>query len=126
MKSMLTFLTCAALFAFTSSALAAGGDKLKMPACTKRDAAPRKAKYDWNLTPTGLRGPMLCDEMVTTDARRISITKVEKGSPADGLLAAGDVLLGAGGNPIKHYGELDLEMSRKKLDQAGATKQSMA
>ena len=28
-------------------------------------------------------------------------------------------LLNAHGNPIKHYGDLDLEMSRKKLDQAG-------
>jgi len=29
-------------------------------------------------------------------------------------------LLNAHGNPIKHYGDLDLEMSRKKLDQMGA------
>ena len=34
-------------------------------------------------------------------------------------------LLNAHGNPIKHYGDLDLEMSRKKLDQAGAIKQLM-
>jgi hypothetical protein len=32
-------------------------------------------------------------------------------------------LLNAHGNPIKHYGDLDLEMSRKKLDQSGAIKQ---
>jgi hypothetical protein len=32
-------------------------------------------------------------------------------------------LLNAHGNPIKHYGDLDLEMSRKKLDQVGAIKQ---
>ncbi len=32
-------------------------------------------------------------------------------------------LLNAHGNPIKHYGDLDLEMSRKKLDQLGAIKQ---
>ena len=32
-------------------------------------------------------------------------------------------LLNAHGNPIKHYGDLDLEMSRKKFDQAGAIKQ---
>lgn len=31
-------------------------------------------------------------------------------------------LLNAHGNPIKHYGDLDLEMSRKKLDQLGAIK----
>lgn len=32
-------------------------------------------------------------------------------------------LLNAHGNPIKHYGDLDLEMSRLKLDQTGAIKQ---
>jgi hypothetical protein len=32
-------------------------------------------------------------------------------------------LLNAHGNPIKHYGDLDLEMSRNKFDQAGAIKQ---
>jgi hypothetical protein len=35
-------------------------------------------------------------------------------------------LLNAHGNPIKHYGDLDLEMSRKKLDQAGAIKQFLS
>ena len=40
---------------------------------------------------------MFRDKLVTADARQISITKVEKGSPADGILAVGDVLLGAGG-----------------------------
>lgn len=35
-------------------------------------------------------------------------------------------LLNAHGNPIEHYGDLDLEMSRKKLDQIGAVKQLMS
>ena len=35
-------------------------------------------------------------------------------------------LLNAHGNPIKHYGDLDLEMSRKKLDQTGAIGQLLA
>lgn len=34
-------------------------------------------------------------------------------------------LLNAHGNPIKHYGDFDLEMSRKKLDQSGPIKQLM-
>lgn len=34
-------------------------------------------------------------------------------------------LLNAYGNPIEHYGDLDLEMSRKKLDQTGAIRQLM-
>lgn len=32
-------------------------------------------------------------------------------------------LLNAYGNPIKHYGDFDLEMARKKLDQVGSIKQ---
>jgi hypothetical protein len=35
-------------------------------------------------------------------------------------------LLNAHGNPVKHYGDLDLEMSRKKLDQSGAIPQFIA
>ena len=34
-------------------------------------------------------------------------------------------LLNAYGNPIRHYGDLDLEMSRRKLDQTGAISQLM-
>lgn len=33
------------------------------------------------------------------------------------------ILLNAHGNPIKHCGDLELETSRKKLDQIGAIKQ---
>ncbi len=32
-------------------------------------------------------------------------------------------LLNAHGNPIKHYGDLDLELSRKKLAQTGSIKE---
>ncbi|MEJ6578776.1 MAG: DUF1552 domain-containing protein [Akkermansiaceae bacterium] len=35
-------------------------------------------------------------------------------------------LLNAHGNPMEHYGDLDLEMARKKLDQTGSIKQFMA
>ncbi|MDA1012823.1 MAG: DUF1552 domain-containing protein [Planctomycetota bacterium] len=35
-------------------------------------------------------------------------------------------LLNAYGNPIEHYGDLDLEMSRKKMQQTGAIEQFMA
>ncbi len=35
-------------------------------------------------------------------------------------------LLNAHGNPIKHYGDLDLEMSRRKLEQTGAISRFMA
>ncbi len=43
---------------------------------------------------------MYCDQLVTTDARQIAITSVDKGSPADGLVTVGDVILGVGGKPF--------------------------
>jgi len=72
------------------------------PDFTKGDTIPAGAKHDWNLGPTGLRGWMFCDQMVTTDARQISITQVEKGSPADGVFLVGDVILGVGGKPFSY------------------------
>jgi hypothetical protein len=85
-----------------SSAAAETKSGRSNPDFTQGDAIPAKAEHDWNLGPTGLRGWMFCDKMVTTDARQISITQVEKGSPADGILAVGDVLLGVGGKPFAH------------------------
>jgi hypothetical protein len=69
----------------------------KIPDFTKGDVVPAEAKHDWNLGPTGLRGWMFCDKLVTTDARQIAITAVDAGSPADGIIAVGDVILGVGG-----------------------------
>ena len=84
MKNRLILLTLAVVFAAHGSGFAAD------------------AKHDWNLGATGLRGWMRCDKLVTSDAREITITKVEKGSPADGVLAVGDVILGVGGKPFSY------------------------
>lgn len=54
-------------------------------------------KHDWNLGPTGARGWMWGWKLQTTKARQIYVTQVDKGSPADGVLEVGDVILGAGG-----------------------------
>jgi len=72
-------------------------ESLKAPDFTKGDAIPKNAKHDWNLGATGLRGWMYCDKLVTSDARQIAITKVDSKSPADGVFAVGDVILGVGG-----------------------------
>lgn len=85
-----------------STMAAAKNQPLAIPDFTQGDAIPKEGKHDWNLGPTGLRGWMFCDRMVTTDARQISITQVEKGSPADGILAVGDVILGVGGKPFSY------------------------
>jgi hypothetical protein len=54
-------------------------------------------KHDWNLGPTGARGWMWGMRLRTDFARQILITSVDKGSPADGVLQPGDVILGIGG-----------------------------
>ena len=72
------------------------------PDFTKGEKIPEGAKHDWNLGATGLRGWMFCDKMDTTVARQIAITKVAKGSPADGIVAVGDVILGVGGKPFSY------------------------
>lgn len=56
-----------------------------------------KESHDWNLGPTGLRGWMWAWRHHTTDSRQILVTAVDAGSPADGVLKKGDVILGVGG-----------------------------
>lgn len=75
---------------------------VSVPDFTQGDAIPAEGKHDWNLGATGLRGWMFSDKMVTTDARQIIITKVDDGSPADGVLAVGDVILGVGGKAFSY------------------------
>ncbi len=53
--------------------------------------------HDWTLGPTGARGWLWGWMGHTTDARQVLITGVAKGSPADGILAKGDVVLGVDG-----------------------------
>ncbi len=72
------------------------------PDFLKGEKVPEGANHDWNLGAMGARGWMYSDKMVTTDARQIFITKVDKGAPADGVLAVGDVILGVGGKPFSY------------------------
>jgi hypothetical protein len=103
MKTKLFFTLVFALHGLASIASAFPNDKaIVIPDLTKGDKIPKGAKHDWNLGPTGLRGWMFCDKLVTTDARQIAITTVEPGSSADGIIAVGDVLLGVGGKPFSY------------------------
>src|SRR6476660_9573767 len=52
---------------------------------------------DSNLGPTGMRGWIYQEEADTTSSRQILVTEVDAGSPAAGILAANDVILGANG-----------------------------
>ena len=97
-KSSLLISTTAVWLSVTLLVSAAPDEKgLMVPDFTKGEVVPAEAKHDWNLGPTGLRGWMFCDKLVTTDARQIAITAVDAGSPADGIIAVGDVILGVGG-----------------------------
>jgi hypothetical protein len=84
-------------FLAVPSGAAAPASKALPPDFTRGDKIPEGADHDWNLGATGARGWMFCDRLVTTDARQIYVTTVEENSPADGILAVGDVILGVGG-----------------------------
>ena len=88
--------------ALANPASAAEDGQITVPDFTAGETIPADAKHDWNLGPTGMRGWMYCDQMVTTDARQISITNVEQGSPADGMFRVRDVILGVGGKPFAY------------------------
>jgi len=61
---------------------------------------PAKTANSYNLGSTGALGWMQVDSGMTENSRQILVTEVEKGSPADGKLATGDVILGVFGKPF--------------------------
>ncbi len=81
-------------------AVSFAADPSSIPDFTKGDKIPREATHDWTLGPTGARGWIYSDRSVTFDARQIYVTQVTEGSPADGVLQVGDVILGVGGKPF--------------------------
>jgi len=101
MKTIFTPLA-ALVILFTSVSVFGAPKKMSNPDFTQGGKIPKNAKHDWNLGATGLRGWMVCDKMDTTDARQIAVTQVAKGSPADGIVAVGDVILGVGGKPFSY------------------------
>ncbi len=96
--SVVVSVAAIALFALFAPPSPAAGPRSPManPDFTHGDTIPAGADHDWTLGATGARGWMFSHKLVTTDARQIAITTVEKDSPADGILAVGDVILGIG------------------------------
>ena len=73
----------------------------RMPAVPDLTAGGEKDnRHDWNLGPTGARGWIWGWNLETTPSRQILVTQVDKGSPADGKLQVGDVILGVDGKPF--------------------------
>jgi len=101
MKTLILPALLAALLAIPCSAAGRKGT-MTNPDFTKGDPIPEGATHDWTLGATGARGWMYCDKLETSDARQIAITVVDKGSPADGILDVGDVILGVTGKPFSY------------------------
>ncbi|MFZ9937912.1 MAG: DUF6288 domain-containing protein, partial [Luteolibacter sp.] len=80
----------------------AAGQRAAPPDFTKGDGIPEKARHDWNLGATGLRGWMFTQDFATVAARQIKVTAVAEGSPAHGVVQVGDVILGVGGKPFSY------------------------
>lgn len=92
-----------ALFSFGAPLQAAGAAATTdHPDFTKGGEIPAGATHDWNLGPTGARGWMYSNKLETSEARQIYVTQVEEGSPADGVLQPGDVILGVAGQPFAY------------------------
>lgn len=94
----LPFLVALAFACTTASAVSDGPPSdVDNPDFTRGETVPEGATHDWTLGPTGARGWMHSNKLETTEARQILVTEVEPGSPADGVLEPGDVILGAAG-----------------------------
>lgn len=73
--------------------------------------------HDWNLGPTGARGWIAGRNCATLDARQILVTSVDPGSPAEGVLKPGDVIVGVDGREFasdarRAFGEAITEAER--------------
>ncbi len=99
-NSLVRLVTLLLIAGLMPAMTAATQDQAGVPDFTKGAEIPKNAKHDWNLGPTGLRGWIFCDKLVTTDARQILITKVDEGSPAANIFQVGDVILGVSGKPF--------------------------
>jgi hypothetical protein len=91
-----------AITALLHTTAVAAQESAVVPDLTKGAHIPKGAKHDWNLGPTGLRGWMFSDRLVTSDARQILVTTVDKGSPAEAVFEVGDVILGVAGKPFSY------------------------
>ena len=89
-RSVLLTLWCLGAMLGTSIPDASARGKPPVPDLTKGGKPDNT--HDWTLGPTGARG--------WVEGHRIHVADVAPGSPADGLLEAGDVLLGANGTPF--------------------------
>jgi hypothetical protein len=121
-------IAAAALLSFVAAPSWSAGPRSRManPDFTRGEKIPAGANHDWTLGATGARGWMFSDKLVTTDARQSAITEVAKDSPADGILAVGDVILGVGGTPFSYDPRTELGTASTTAEsEAGGGKVSL-
>jgi len=95
MRSPYSVLSAAIAVSILASAPGHGGTP--NPDFTKGEPIPEGVTHFYNLGATGARGWMHSEGLETTAARQIAVTEVAMGSPADGVLKTGDVILGVFG-----------------------------
>jgi len=117
----LPLLVACVIFVAVPAAHAAPREPMPNPEFTRGDSIPDDAPHDWNLGATGMRGWMYTSHFTTTEARQVYVTEVAKGSPADGVMKVGDVILGVFGEKFSHdpRTEIGQALSVAETEQAG-------
>lgn len=118
---VLVFATLVLLLAPLTSAAPKGN--APNPDLTKGEPVPEGYDHDWNLGATGARGWMYPDKLTTTSARQIAVTKVHPGSPADGVLQVGDVIVGVGGKPFASNARVEFGKALSQAETVGSNGQ---
>ena len=95
----LTAASALCLLATQATILHAAGAGGEQPIPDFTQGGKTDGSHDWTLGPTGARGWIYAWKN-TYHARQILVTSVEPGSPAEGVLAADDVILGIGEKPF--------------------------
>ena len=97
MKQSNCVVVCALLLILVSALPAsAAGKKQDKPIPDLTQGGTIDHKLNWTLGSTGARGWIFSQNNNTDKSRQIYVTKVDQGSPADGVLKEGDVILGVG------------------------------
>lgn len=86
------------------------------PDLTRGQSIPEGYNKDWTLGATGARGWMYPERLTTGTARQIAVTKVEPGSPAEGVLRVGDVILGVDRKPFADDARIEFGMALTKAE----------
>ena len=104
---------------FLTGTTVASAPPIPNPDFTAGESVPEGADHDWNLGPTGLRGWMHCERMETDTARQILVTGVDEGSPADGRVEVGDVILGIGTRAFREDPRIELGRAIGRAERSG-------